>query len=44
MNKKQLENLACAGAFDCFNRNRAQVLAAIETLLKHSQQTGGERA
>ena len=44
LNKKQLENLACAGAFDCFNRNRAQVLASIEPLLKHSQQKGGERA
>ena len=44
INRKQLENLACAGAFDQLNRNRAQIVASIETLLKHSQQTGDERA
>jgi DNA polymerase-3 subunit alpha len=43
INRKQMENLAAAGAFDSLNRNRAQVLAAIDLLLKHSQQSGHER-
>ncbi|MGE3623262.1 MAG: DNA polymerase III subunit alpha, partial [Bdellovibrionales bacterium] len=44
MNRKQMENLAAAGAFDGFNRNRAQVMAAVDMLLKHSQQSGHERS
>jgi DNA polymerase-3 subunit alpha len=44
INKKQMENLAAAGAFDSLNKNRAQVMLAIDTLLKHSHQAGDERA
>ncbi|MGB9153609.1 MAG: DNA polymerase III subunit alpha [Alphaproteobacteria bacterium] len=44
VNRKQMENLAAAGAFDALNKNRAQVIAAIDTLLKHSQQTNAERS
>jgi DNA polymerase-3 subunit alpha len=44
INRKQMENLAAAGAFDSLNRNRAQVMAAIDLLLKHSQQAGSERS
>ncbi len=44
VNRKQLENLAAAGAFDALNKNRAQTIASIETLLKHSQQTNAERS
>ena len=36
INRKQMENLATAGAFDGLNKNRAQVLASIDMLLKHS--------
>ncbi|MDP6832564.1 MAG: DNA polymerase III subunit alpha [Alphaproteobacteria bacterium] len=36
VNKRQVENLARAGAFDALNPNRAQVLAAAETLLRHA--------
>jgi len=43
INRKQMENLASAGAFDCFTRNRAQMLASIDFMLKHSQQSGCER-
>ncbi|MDE1901640.1 MAG: DNA polymerase III subunit alpha [Alphaproteobacteria bacterium] len=43
INRKQMENLAAAGAFDSLNRNRAQTIAAIETLQKHSQQTQNEK-
>jgi DNA polymerase-3 subunit alpha len=39
-----MENLAAAGAFDSLNKNRAQVIASIDTLLKHSQQLQAERA
>jgi DNA polymerase-3 subunit alpha len=39
-----MENLAAAGAFDALNKNRAQVIAGIDTLLKHSQQTNAERS
>jgi len=44
VNRKQMENLAAAGAFDSLNKNRAQVSASIDTLLKHSQQTSSERS
>ena len=43
INKRQMENLAAAGAFDVFNKNRAQVTASIEMLLKHSHQKSDER-
>ena len=42
-NRKQMENLAAGGAFDSLNPNRAQVMAAIDLLLKHSHQTADER-
>jgi DNA polymerase-3 subunit alpha len=44
INRKQLENLAAAGAFDSLNRNRAQVIAAIEVLQKHGHNMQDERA
>jgi DNA polymerase-3 subunit alpha len=44
VNRKQMENLAAAGAFDGLNKSRAQVIASIETLLKHSQQTNSEKS
>ena len=44
VNRKQMENLTTAGAFDGFNKNRAQVIGAIDILLKHSHQTNDERA
>ncbi|MDD5586447.1 MAG: DNA polymerase III subunit alpha [Alphaproteobacteria bacterium] len=43
INRKQLEGLAAAGAFDSLNRNRAQVIAAIDLLLKHSHVAADER-
>lgn len=44
VNRKQMENLANAGAFDGLNKNRAQVMAAVDILLKHSHQSHDERA
>ncbi|MDD3371265.1 MAG: DNA polymerase III subunit alpha, partial [Alphaproteobacteria bacterium] len=44
VNRKQWESLAHAGAFDSLNKNRAQVIASIDLLLKHSQQTNAERS
>ncbi len=44
INKRQMENLTNAGAFDGLNKNRAQVVAAIDVLLKHSHQSHDERA
>ncbi|MFA4994926.1 MAG: DNA polymerase III subunit alpha [Bdellovibrionales bacterium] len=44
VNRKQLENLAAAGAFDSLNKNRAQVIAGIDVLLKHSQHKNAEAA
>jgi DNA polymerase-3 subunit alpha len=44
VNKRQLENLAKAGAFDRLEPNRARVLAAIETMLRLAQATAEERA
>ncbi|TNE39076.1 MAG: DNA polymerase III subunit alpha [Alphaproteobacteria bacterium] len=43
MNKRQAENLARAGAFDALHNDRAQVFAAIETLLRQAQQSAEER-
>jgi DNA polymerase-3 subunit alpha len=43
LNKRQLENLAAAGAFDSLNPNRHQTFAAIETILRHAQSAASER-
>src|SRR5690606_7192070 len=43
MNKRQAENLVCAGAFDALLDHRAQVFAAIETLLRYAHQAEEER-
>jgi DNA polymerase-3 subunit alpha len=43
VNRKSMENLAAAGAFDSLNRNRAQVHASIDMLLKHSHKTAEDR-
>ncbi len=37
INKRQLENLVRAGAFDTLNPNRVQVLAVVEQVLRHAQ-------
>jgi len=39
INKRVLESLAAAGAFDEFERNRARVLAAVDTVLGRAQRT-----
>ncbi len=39
LNKRVLESLAAAGAFDGFERNRARVFAAIDTVLATAQRT-----
>ncbi len=44
INRKQMEGLAFSGAFDSLNRNRAQVLASIDLLLRHSHAMSDERA
>jgi DNA polymerase-3 subunit alpha len=44
INRKQLENLAAAGAFDALYRNRAQIVGSLEVLLKHGHQTQDERS
>jgi DNA polymerase-3 subunit alpha len=44
VNRKQWENLVQAGAFDQLNKNRAQVIAGIDVLLKYSQQRNAEAA
>ncbi|HYH22965.1 MAG TPA: DNA polymerase III subunit alpha [Azospirillum sp.] len=43
INKRQLENLTCAGAFDEINPSRAQVHAALETLIRYAQAEAAER-
>ncbi|HZF35143.1 MAG TPA: DNA polymerase III subunit alpha, partial [Candidatus Angelobacter sp.] len=43
LNKRQLENLVAAGAFDSLNPNRHQSFAAIETILRHAQSAASER-
>jgi DNA polymerase-3 subunit alpha len=43
VNKRQLENLARAGAFDRLNANRRQVFEAAETILRHAGAAVRER-
>jgi DNA polymerase-3 subunit alpha len=44
MNRRQFEQLASAGAFDCFNIKRAQAHGAAEVMLRHAQSLAQERA
>jgi DNA polymerase-3 subunit alpha len=43
LNKRLLESLVRAGAFDGLNKNRAQTFAAIESLVRHAQATAESR-
>jgi DNA polymerase-3 subunit alpha len=43
VNKKMLESLVCAGAFDEFEPNRARVLASLEALLDFAQRRQEEK-
>jgi len=43
LNKRLLESLVKAGAFDTLNKNRAQTFAAVEALTRHSQATHQSR-
>ncbi|MEM9684577.1 MAG: OB-fold nucleic acid binding domain-containing protein, partial [Pseudomonadota bacterium] len=43
MNKRQLENMARAGAFDNLNSNRQQVFQAVETLIRFSAVAQNDR-
>ena len=42
-NRRQLENLVKAGAFECLNPNRAQSFAAAELLLRQASRAAEER-
>lgn len=42
-NRKQMENLAMAGAFDSLSSNRSQIMASIDLLIKHGHQKADER-
>jgi DNA polymerase-3 subunit alpha len=44
VNRRALENLARAGAFDTLHPNRAQILASAESLAAYGQSTAAERA
>mgnify|MGYP001218840640 CR=1 FL=1 len=44
LNRRQLENLARAGAFDGLNRNRRQVFGAIEAILRQAAAASQDRA
>jgi DNA polymerase-3 subunit alpha len=44
INKRSLENLIMAGAFDGLHANRAQLFASIDTLLAYAQHQAEERA
>jgi len=43
VNKRQLENLACAGAFDELNRNRHSLFEAAETIVRTAAAATSER-
>lgn len=44
LNRRQMEQLAAAGAFDALESSRARSFAAAETLLRHAQALREERA
>jgi DNA polymerase-3 subunit alpha len=44
VNKRAIENLARAGAFDCFDKNRAQIFASADVLIAHGQSIAADRA
>ncbi len=44
VNKRAIENLARAGAFDRLHPNRAQIVAAADALMGHAQSMAAERA
>jgi DNA polymerase-3 subunit alpha len=44
VNKRMLESLAAAGAFDCLEPNRARAFAAIDAILAHAQRAGAAAA
>jgi DNA polymerase-3 subunit alpha len=44
VNKRALESLARAGAFDAIHPNRAQILASTDLLIAHCQSSAAERA
>ncbi|MDF1720430.1 MAG: DNA polymerase III subunit alpha [Minwuia sp.] len=44
LNKRQLENLARAGAFDSLNSNRRQVMKSLEVLLGYANRQAADRA
>jgi DNA polymerase-3 subunit alpha len=44
VNKRAIENLARAGAFDAIHPNRAQILAHADTLVAYAQSISAERA
>jgi DNA polymerase-3 subunit alpha len=43
INKRQLEMLACAGAFDSLSANRQQVFRAAEGVVRHASAAASER-
>jgi DNA polymerase-3 subunit alpha len=43
INKRQIENLARAGAFDCLDPSRSQVVSAADLLLRHANVAHQER-
>lgn len=44
LNKRQLENLARAGAFDHLNPNRKQMFEGVEGILRHANASAEERS
>lgn len=44
LNRRSLENLVKAGAFDKLEKNRARVVNGLDTLLRYAQLTQAERA
>ncbi len=43
LNKRMLEGLICAGAFDCFGQNRAQLLAVFESVLDRANKISKQK-
>jgi DNA polymerase-3 subunit alpha len=43
VNKRVLDSLICAGAFDCFGRDRSELIAGLERIIGFSQKASADR-
>ncbi len=43
INRRVMESLICAGAFDCFGRERSELIAGLDRIIGYAQRAQGEK-